>query len=287
MVTWSEQIKRLRRELEELALEEIDLDEYDSLTIGNMILTFLEEIPDLLPSDIDFLQAIYHQNESLQVAELKALFRQLPDVSKNIILYVVRFITEFESHKTSSRQSISELLPIFSRSLFKKQISESKSQSKMEIQVVEFMNLVTKFGNELEHGGLRGKQQAGKTGADSSFTSSPPLSVNSPERTPSRSGQDLSDVATQLPLVLDEGSAAIRQLTDANEAVKELLSHLMSKLDDKKDDGMMDELLEIRERLDEVEKQHAHLMQVVEDKLSELTTSKNSQVTASGGAEKG
>ena len=278
-------------------MEEIDLDEYDSLTIGSMILSFLEEVPDLLPPDIDFLQAIYHQNESLQLAELKALFRQLPDVSKNVIFYVVRFIGDFESQKSSNRHSISELLPIFSRSLFKKQVLDSKSPSKMEIQVVEFMNLVMKFINDLEQGGSRGK--AGKAGADSSLSSpSPLLSVPSPERTPSKSALDLSDAAAQLPSVLDEGAAAIKQLTDSNQAIKELLSHLMSKVapctrrlllplsvsqvDGRSNEGIVDEVLELRERLDEVDRQHAHLMQVVEDKLSELTTNRSAQVRVRG-----
>jgi hypothetical protein len=241
-----------------------------------------------------FLKALYHTKAKLQIDELKAVLRQLPEVHRNVLNYMLGFMVKVSEHHEDNGATQETLAEAFASKLFRYYEREAEEDDDAEFDDEDgspedkekLVLLMLQHHHDLEGTGVRNRaarasvlpegtltvnsspasgrssvQNVSSTmstmGAStmrsinashnlSSANASPDKPTKSPQFTSNKSPQSSGSVVAtdsaakgaaaslmveQLPILLDEGHAAVRQLSDSNEAVRTLLLHLQSHLE--------------------------------------------------------
>ncbi len=245
----------------------IDFSAFTPPTCASLLLQFLKELPEPLTAHLhdQFLDALQHTSEALQVAELKALIRQLPELNRTVLMLILRTLNAVE-HADHKAKHI--LANIFSPHIIwdADQDEFGPEQSQKKVKLVQLM--LNKFFElaEAVPGGLKLRTRANRAGvvpdplhgialAGSALTHASPA----PE-------SDLKNLVSALPPMFDEGLAAVKQLSDSNEALNALVEHMEDSLSSL--DTVVVEVGTLREKLTSIEQRHNALAQDVEDKIS-------------------
>ena len=316
-------LQKLRRELEESRGSNVDLSRYAATTIAGLLVEFFDQLPVPLSAHLAgaFLKALAHQKPALQVGELKAVLRQLPDAHKNVLTFMLRFMIEVAKHQQANSASWQTIAEAFATKIFRQCPRDMEDEDEDDDfddedgtadEKEQLLLLMLTHQAELEGMTVRGRAARAGVVPEGTLTvgsspgtamssvvsvstslgtsagrtaSSPDVSKSATKKSPQSGGSVIAmqsaaggvgEIAEQLPILMDEGSAAVRQLTDSNQALSTLLLHLQSHIGEdgfspgKKTDGAMGE---VNERLDELGESQAStqlMLDAIEERLASM-----------------
>jgi hypothetical protein len=115
------ELNKLRKDLEESRGSNVDINKYQATTIASLLVEFFSQLPVPLSAHLSgaFCNALSHEKAALQIAELKALLRQLPDVHRNVLTYMLRFMIEVSTHEHANSASRQTLAEAFATKMFR------------------------------------------------------------------------------------------------------------------------------------------------------------------------
>ena len=318
-------LQKLRRELEESRGSNVDLSRFEATAIAALLVEFFDQLPVPLSAHLSgaFLKALAHQKPALQIGELKAVLRQLPDAHKNVLTYLLRFMIEVAKHENDNGASWQTIAEAFATKLFRQCPREMDDDDDDEDfdeedgtpdEKEQLLILMLTHHAELEGMTVRGRAaragvipegtltvgsspataMSSVVSVSTSLGSSAGRTASSPDASASKSAAKKSpqsggsviamhsaaggvgEVVEQLPMLMDEGSAAVRQLTDSNQALSTLLLHLQSHIGAdglspaKRNDGAMGELSGRLDRCEEAQASAQLMLDAVEERLAAM-----------------
>ena len=313
----AEELDAVKKHLEESRGSNVNLAQFPATVTAALLGEFFSLLPVPVCTHLSgaFLKALVHQKPALQIAELKALLRQLPDVHRGVLLFVLRFMLDVSAHEHSngaSRQTLAEALATTIFREFQREDEDEEDddwdadqgspQDKQKLVL-----LMLSYQTELE-GNLRSRATRAGVIPEGTLTvgSSPASALSSVQNissstaagasgntlsasagdSPGKTGKSpqssgtvvgtsqgtshaVGEVVEQLPFLLDEGHAAVRQLTDSNQALVTLLKHFQSQIADRESpesaggfastERESGALRDVRQRLDKCEEAQASL----------------------------
>ena len=247
------------------------LSSFSPPTCVALLLEFLKELPEPLTAQYheQFIGALQHTTEALRIAELKALIRQLPELNRNCLmlllrtLYTVQNSEKFNpSAKTTLASSVSQY------TIWDADEDEYGRPSEDKARVFQLMiDNVIELESVQPGSSLRNRaKSAGVAPEDMKAAGTGGIGPGAISHS-SPADSELKSVTSSVPL-LDEGLAAVKQLSDSNEALHALVENLEDSLQSL--DGLVIDVGVLRGRMDSVEQRQ----QDVEEKISQSVPSK-------------
>ena len=218
-----------------------------------------------------FLDALQHPNEKLQVAELKALFRQLPETNRIVLIMILRALYTIQnSEKLRATKSL--VTDVFSDHLIW-DIDDEFGAERSQDQKAKLIQLMLDHFSELAESSNSVRSRAVSAGvAPEDMKDVKGVVAGVTGSLLAQFSPPADSVASTLPPVFDEGLAAVKQLRDSNEALQALVENLEDSLQNL--EGLVEDVRGLRERMDSMDQRHTSLAHDVEDKLSQVASPK-------------
>ena len=275
--------------VEEIGIEAVDLSSLSSPVCATLLIEFLKDLTEPLTLTLyhKFIETLEHPSENLQVAELKVLMRQLPELNRTVLIQVLKTLNEIEHYDAFNQTSRRMLASVFAPFLIWDPVDgECEFTSSFMNERAKLVQLMLLHCANLAEASTSLRARASRAGIAPEAVNAPVSATNSSavltgpnssvrltgrnQTATAASGRDdseLREMVGALPGMLDEGLAAVRQLTESNEALQTLAEHVAESLESIQE--VSKDLEDVRGRLQELEQRH----QDVEDKLSEDASS--------------
>jgi chromosome segregation ATPase len=239
-------------------------------------LEYVKELPEPLSANLygQFIGCLQYPNESLQVAQLKVVMRQLPELNRNIFMQVLRALSTVEQRNKLNHTSIKMLARLFSSHLIWDpseddfgQIQSHDTVTLVQLMLDNFVELA-----EAVQGGSALRNRASRAGVVPD-TVTTQIGKGQTHLTPIID-HEVKSLVNSLPPIFDEGLAAVKQLSDSNDALQTLVQRMGGSL--QAFDSVSSDVKNLQKKMVDIEHKHTSLAQDVEDKLLILESNPSS-----------